>query len=69
MKGTEQFKKTILAYLEDRAVKDELFAKSFSKEGKNIDSCITYILNTIQKSGCNGYIVYLEENILKRRTL
>lgn len=55
MKGTEQFKKTILAYLEDRSKTDELFAKSFSKEGKNIDSCIIYILNTVQKSGCNGY--------------
>jgi hypothetical protein len=55
MKGTEQFKKTLLAYLEDRAKTDELFAKSFSKEGKNIDSCITYILNIVKKSECNGY--------------
>lgn len=55
MKSTETFKRTILAHLEERASKDELFARSFAKEGKNIDDCITYILNAVQKSGCNGF--------------
>ncbi len=53
MKPTDNFKKTIQAYLEERAKSDELFAASFAKEGKNIDDCITYIFNTVQKSGCN----------------
>lgn len=55
MKGTENFKRTIQAYLEERAKVDELFAKSYSKPNKNIDDCITFILNEVQKSGCNGF--------------
>ena len=45
MKGTDHFKKTILMYLEQRAEEDQLFAKSFSNPAKNIDDCVTYILN------------------------
>lgn len=55
MKGTENFKRTVQAYLEERANVDELFAKSYSKQNKNIDDCITFILNEVQKSGCNGF--------------
>jgi hypothetical protein len=55
MKSTEIFKKTIQNYLEQRAANDELFAVSFGKPQKNMDDCITYILNTVQKSGCNGF--------------
>ncbi|QRO48505.1 PcfK-like family protein [Butyricimonas virosa] len=45
MKGTEQFKLTIKAYLDERAKNDELFASSYTKENKNLDDCITFILN------------------------
>lgn len=55
MKSTAYFTRTILTYLEQRAEKDTLFAESFAKTDKNIDDCITYILNTVQKSGCNGF--------------
>ena len=55
MKATNHFTRTILTYLELRAESDTLFAESFAKENKNIDDCITYILNTVQKSGCNGF--------------
>lgn len=55
MKGTENFKRTIQAYLEERAKVDDLFAKSYAKPNKNIDECITYILNEVQRSGCNGF--------------
>lgn len=55
MKGSEKFKETILAYLQDRASKDELFAKSFAKENKNIDECVNFILNTVKESKCNGF--------------
>ena len=55
MKTTDTFKQTIQSYLESRAQSDELFAVAFKKEGKNIDDCITYILKTVQKSGCNGF--------------
>jgi len=55
MKSTDTFKKTIQSYLENRAKADALFAVTFAKEGKNMDDCITYILNTVQASGCSGF--------------
>lgn len=55
MKATDTFKTTIKAYLDNRAATDELFAATYAKEGKNIDSCVTYILNTVHKSGSNGF--------------
>ncbi len=55
MKTTDYFKQTIAAYLEQRAADDELFATVFANPNKNIDDCITYILNTVKESGCNGF--------------
>lgn len=55
MKPSNSFKETIQQHLEARAKADELFAVTFAKEGKNIDDCCTYILNKVQKSGCNGF--------------
>ena len=55
MKATNHFTRTILTYLELRAESDNLFAESFAKENKNIDDCVTYILNEVQKSGCMGF--------------
>lgn len=55
MKATNNFKNTIQEYLEARAKTDELFAKSYAKPNKSIDECITYILNEVQRSGCNGF--------------
>lgn len=55
MKSTNHFKNTIKAYLDQRAETDVLFAFQYSKPDKNIDDCITYILNEVQKSGCNGF--------------
>ena len=55
MKGTEHFKKTIAEYLNQRAATDPLFAPNLEKKGKNIDDCITYILNQVEASGCNGF--------------
>ena len=55
MQTTNHFKQTILSYLEQRAIDDTLFAVSFLKPNKSIDDCILYILNTVQKSGCNGF--------------
>lgn len=54
-KSTENFKKTIEKYLTERAQKDSLFAASFSKPSKNIDDCITYIINTVEESGCSAF--------------
>lgn len=55
MKATNHFTRTILTYLEQRAETDSLFAEAFANPAKDIDSCIQYILQTVQKSGCNGF--------------
>jgi hypothetical protein len=55
MKTTPAFKQTIKSYLEERGSKDPLFAHIITKPGKNIDDCITYILNTVKNSGFNGF--------------
>ncbi len=55
MKASNHFKNTIQAYLDQRAETDVLFSFQYSKPDKNIDDCITYILNTVKKSGCNGF--------------
>ena len=73
MKTTEHFKRTIQAHLDRIASEDELFARFYSNPSKNPDDCITYILNTVKESGCNGFAdeeiysmaihYYTEENI------
>ena len=55
MKVSVSFKNAIQSYLEQRAEYDELFARSYRSPLKNIEDCITYILNYVQKSGCNGF--------------
>jgi len=55
MKGTEHFTRTIAEYLNQRAATDPLFAPNLMKPHKNIEECVTYILNEVQKSGCNGF--------------
>lgn len=55
MKATEQFTRTITEYLNLRAATDTLFAPNLQKPHKSIEQCITYILNQVQKSGCNGF--------------
>ena len=55
MKTTDHFKRTIQLYLEQRAAEDALFAKNYRNPAKNIDDCVTYILNYVQKSSCNGF--------------
>ena len=54
MKATEHFKQTIKAYLDERAKNDELFAVSYAKENKNMDDCVTFILNQVKRSKCRG---------------
>ena len=36
-------------------MEDELFAAKFDNPDKSIDDCVTYILNWVQRSGCNGF--------------
>ena len=53
--GTRAFNETIRAYLEERAENDALFAVKFANPSKSVEECVTYILNSVQKSGCNGF--------------
>lgn len=55
MKSTEPFYKAIETYLKNRAEIDELFAETFKKPNKNVGDCVTYILNQVKASGCNGF--------------
>lgn len=55
MKSTDNFKIAIQNHLNETAANDPLFAETLKKENKNIDDCINYILETVQKSGCNGF--------------
>lgn len=54
-KATDYFKRTIQNYLQRRAQEDELFAPRLANPKKNIDDCITFILNYVKESGCNGF--------------
>lgn len=73
MDATTHFKRTIQAYLSQRAAEDTLFSATYNKANKNIDDCVTYILNEVQRSGCNGFTdgeiysmavhYYIEDNI------
>ncbi len=54
-KATDYFKQTIQSYLKRRAQADELFAPRLANPKKNIDECITFILNYVKESGCNGF--------------
>lgn len=49
MKSTEQFKSTIQSFLDEMASKDPVFAERLKREDKNIENCITYILNAVKK--------------------
>lgn len=55
MKGSENFKKVILAYVQEEAATNSEVHSQFHDPKKNIDDCIKYILNTVQASGCNGF--------------
>ena len=55
MKGSERFKLRIKEYLDERTQNDSLFAKTYAKENKNIDDCITFILNSVKKAGIQGW--------------
>ena len=55
MKATDYFKQTIQNYLELRAESDALFTPRYHNPRKSIDDCITYILNEVRRSGCNGF--------------
>lgn len=54
-KGTMAFADTIRHYLERKAENDVLFAVKFANLSKSVEDCVTYIINEVKKSGCNGF--------------
>ena len=55
MKGTQAFQDTIAQYLMARAQNDPLVAVRLANPSKSVEDCVTYIINQVQKSGCNGF--------------
>jgi hypothetical protein len=55
MAGTDTFKATIKAYLDERASTDTLFATSYAKQEKTVEECADYIISEVRKSGCSGF--------------
>lgn len=55
MKGSENFLKTIQNYLLELSNENELIKAALENENKSIDNCITYIFNTVKKSGITGF--------------
>lgn len=55
MQGTKQFAQDIKAYLDGRAATDGLFKEKYEATTRSIDDVVTYILNQVKASGCNGF--------------
>jgi len=54
MKVSKAFEQAVKEYLDALAKKDELFAKSYAKEGKSITNCCKFICGEVQKMKVNG---------------
>lgn len=63
MKGTEHFKQAIKSYLDGRAKTDELFAVAYAKENKNLDDCITFILNQVKAMANEGCVGMADDDV------
>lgn len=56
----QSFKDAIKSYLDRRAGQDELFAKTYAKEGKTLEECCNYIIGEARKRG-NAVAMTAEE--------
>jgi len=54
MKTSEVFKRSIQQHLKGVAELNEIFAEKLNNPKKNIEDCLTYILNQVKNSGLNG---------------
>lgn len=55
--------KAIKQYLDKRASEDDLFAKSYQKENKNIAECCKYIISQAKKQAKNGCAAIHDEEV------
>lgn len=51
MSKQDSFENAIKSYIDERAKTDELFAKSYTKPGKNLKECCAYIMGEAKKRG------------------
>ena len=57
-------KERIKDYLDERASKDELFAKSYAKSNKNIDECYDYIVGEARKQCKNSDSICISDGVV-----
>lgn len=57
-------KERIKEYLDERASKDELFAKSYAKTNKNIDECYDYIVGEARKQCKNSDSICISDDVV-----
>lgn len=55
MKGSDNFKKVIQAHIKERCAEDSILKAKVASKDKNINDCIQYVLNTVKKSGRQGF--------------
>ncbi|WP_264529240.1 PcfK-like family protein [Flavobacterium sp. N502540] len=51
MNGSEKFKTRIEVFLKEKALSDALFSPMLEKPSKNLESCLTYIIAEVKKTG------------------
>lgn len=52
---TEAFKEAVWTHIAGLAEVDESFADKASDPSKNLDDCVTYIINQVRESGLSGF--------------
>ena len=57
-------KEIIKYYLDERAKKDELFAKSYAKTNKNIDECFDYIVGEARKQCKDSDSICISDDVV-----
>ena len=57
-------KERIKDYLDERASKDELFAKSYAKTNKNIDECYDYIVGEARKQCKDSDSICISDDVV-----
>lgn len=55
MKASPAFQTAIKEQLDSMAAIDEVFAEKYKNPAKKLEDCVTYILNTVQKTGQMGF--------------
>lgn len=52
---SDDFKGIIKSYLDAYAIEDKVFGERYANPDKNIEDCCNYIINTVKKTGKNGF--------------